>query len=233
MSTTELKCRKRKRGPLLPAAGEAIHELDVDRVKTKDNHVWHKHKNPHLPDLMCNRIEPGGPTVATNQATTPVECFSLFLTDQSLAAVCVHTNRRIRILRERFKTKEKHTTSDVSLIELKGLLGILILSGVKKDNHVPITDMWSELDGAPMYKSTMSKERFAFLLRALRFDDAATRKERMKEDRLAPIRSLWDDVVLHCQECYQPGPHLTVDEQLLGFRGNCSFRMYIPNKPAK
>ena len=29
-----------------------------------------------------------------------------------------------------------------------------------------------------------------------------------------------------------PHVNLTVDEQLLGFRGNCPFRMYIPNKPA-
>ncbi|KAK3861560.1 hypothetical protein Pcinc_032472 [Petrolisthes cinctipes] len=93
--------------------------------------------------------------------------------------------------------------------------------------------MWSPLDGAPMYRSTMSKERFAFLLRALRFDDRSTRQERVKEDRLAPIRPLWNEVVKKCQECYEPGPHLTVDEQLLAFRGRCAFRMYIPNKPAK
>lgn len=64
-----------------------------------------------------------------------------------------------------------------------------------------------------MYRSIMSKERFAFLLRALRFDEVATR-----EDRLAPIRKLWNDVVQHCQEYYQPGPYLTIDEQLLAFR---------------
>src|SRR5215469_8524374 len=32
---------------------------------------------------------------------------------------------------------------------------------------------------------------------------------------------------------YTPSENLTVDEQLLEFRGKCPFRMYIPNKPAK
>ncbi|GBP57547.1 hypothetical protein EVAR_40075_1 [Eumeta japonica] len=32
---------------------------------------------------------------------------------------------------------------------------------------------------------------------------------------------------------YVPGTNVTIDEQLLAFRGRCKFRMYIPKKPAK
>ena len=31
---------------------------------------------------------------------------------------------------------------------------------------------------------------------------------------------------------YIPGPHITVDEQLLAFSDRCAFRMHIANKPA-
>ena len=39
--------------------------------------------------------------------------------------------------------------------------------------------------------------------------------------------------IKHCQNVYCRGVHITVDEQLLDFRGRCGFRMYIPNKPVK
>jgi len=37
----------------------------------------------------------------------------------------------------------------------------------------------------------------------------------------------------NCKKNYIPHTYCTVDEQLLGFRGKCSFRMYIPSKPDK
>ena len=35
------------------------------------------------------------------------------------------------------------------------------------------------------------------------------------------------------RDAYTPGPHMTVDEQLVCFRGRCPFRQYIPSKPGK
>ena len=35
------------------------------------------------------------------------------------------------------------------------------------------------------------------------------------------------------RDAYTPGPHMTVDEQLVCFRGKCPFRQYIPLKPGK
>ena len=35
------------------------------------------------------------------------------------------------------------------------------------------------------------------------------------------------------RDAYTPGPHMTVDEQLVCFRGKCPFRQYIPSKPDK
>ncbi|XP_029929045.1 piggyBac transposable element-derived protein 4-like [Myripristis murdjan] len=82
----------------------------------------------------------------------------------------------------------------------------------------------------------MPLKRFFRLSAALRFDDRATRRERAEAaggDRLAAVRELWDAWTARLPLLYDPGPHVTVDEQLVPFRGRCSFRQYMPSKPAR
>ena len=74
--------------------------------------------------------------------------------------------------------------------------------------------------------------RFEFLITCLRLDNPETRVERQNQDKFAPVRKVWDEFIENCGRLYIPHENLTFDEQL-GFRGNCPFRMYIPNKPAK
>nr|CAH7750575.1 unnamed protein product [Callosobruchus chinensis] len=117
--------------------------------------------------------------------------------------------------------------------ELYALVGLLIFSGAQKDNHLNTREMFDSKISGSTYKATMSGERFDFLLHNLRFDDKATRAERKNLDRFAPIREIWDELISNCKSSYKPGSYVTIDEQLLAFRGRCPFRMYIPSKPAK
>ena len=50
---------------------------------------------------------------------------------------------------------------------------------------------------------------------------------------MAPIRYIYDKFVVACEANYTPGTGCTVDESLHRFRGMCSFKQYIPNKPSK
>ena len=79
----------------------------------------------------------------------------------------------------------------------------------------------------------MSKRRFKFLLSCLRFDDKATREERRIQSKFAPILEIFDLFIANCKKWYRPSSYLTVDEQLVGFRGRCPFKMYLPSKPDK
>ncbi|GBP16779.1 PiggyBac transposable element-derived protein 4 [Eumeta japonica] len=78
----------------------------------------------------------------------------------------------------------------------------------------------------------MSEQRFKFLTRALRFDNIEDRHDRAVIDKLAPIRD-FDLILINFQKHFVPSAEMTLDEQLLAFRGRCAFRQYIPNKPAK
>ncbi|XP_025203850.1 piggyBac transposable element-derived protein 4-like [Melanaphis sacchari] len=79
----------------------------------------------------------------------------------------------------------------------------------------------------------MSEKRFRFLVRCLRFDDMHDRAVRKQFDKLAPIRDIFKLMVDNFQKYYYPSEYVTIDEQLLAFRGKCPFRQYIPSKPAK
>ena len=67
--------------------------------------------------------------------------------------------------------------------------------------------------------------------RVLIFDDKQTREQRRSTDKFAAVRDLWNSFVAQCKDIYSPSECLTVDEQLLGFRGRCPFRQYIRSKP--
>ncbi|XP_071051094.1 piggyBac transposable element-derived protein 4-like [Onthophagus taurus] len=117
--------------------------------------------------------------------------------------------------------------------EFDGLLGLLILSAAQKDNHLPSNEPFNPEISGNRYHVTMRCDRFDYLLECLRFDDYNTRADRRKTDNFAPIREVWDLFIAACRSSYKPGSFLTIDEQLLAFRGRCNFRMYIPNKPDK
>jgi len=44
---------------------------------------------------------------------------------------------------------------------------------------------------------------------------------------------VWDKWLQRLPLLYNPGPNVTVDEQLMPFRGRCPFRQYISSKPVK
>jgi hypothetical protein len=107
------------------------------------------------------------------------------------------------------------------------------MAGIMHQNRVNTRELFSSRFGIAVYRATMTKNRFIFLTKCLRFDDAATRGERRQTDRIAAIRQVWDHIVATSKKLYSPSDVLTVDEQLLGSYGKCGFRVYIPNKPDK
>ncbi|XP_068229423.1 uncharacterized protein, partial [Palaemon carinicauda] len=230
----EMRSRKRRRGPLCPAEGVALKRLPDNSYMARDNTKWHSEPNPTMPPILkIDQFDTAGPTMALFGCRTPAEVFDKFLTYIMLAEVVIHTNDKIITLRNKYKRQSDPTFKDLTLMELRAFLGILIMTGARKDNHLTAEEMFSKSLGCPFYRSILSERRFAFIQRALRFDSIATREEHVRHDKFAPIRNLWDQVIANCIANYEPSGHLTVDEQLLAFRGRCGFRMYIPNKPAK
>lgn len=207
---------------------------DVPRYVGKDRVTrWSKICPPNTRTKAYNIFEKRpGPIDNAANAKTILECFEIFISNNIVEMVTNFTNIYIEKVKSNYNRERDARQTDQC--EMRALFGMLYLLGVSKSGRQNITDFW-RTDGTGMdaIYCTMSYNRFRFLLRCLRFDDVNTRQERRETDKLAAIRNIFEIFIGNCQKSVIPGPDLTLDEQLVSFRGRCPFRQYIPSKPAK
>src|SRR6218665_1858759 len=121
----------------------------------------------------------------------------------------------------------------ITSVEMNAFLSLLQLARTYRAKLEALRDMWSSEHGWPIFTATMSVNRFVDILRFLRFDNKASREHRRASDKLAALRNIWELFAAQLPKFYVPRTDITVDEQLVPFRGKCPFRQYIPSKPAK
>ncbi|XP_014478707.1 PREDICTED: piggyBac transposable element-derived protein 4-like [Dinoponera quadriceps] len=170
------------------------------------------------------------PNAAACGLTQENDIFSLFITDEMINIIVEFTNAKIRKKSTKYASKQWYI-APTDPIEIKALLGLLYMGGVLKDSDLRTADMFSNRYGPPIFRCVMSKNRFEFLLRCLRFDDKRTRQARKSTDSFAPFREFWDMFNDNCKTYYTPSDYLTVDEIILGFRERCPFKLFQPQKP--
>lgn len=128
--------------------------------------------------------------------------------------------------------KARAQNIEFSVNEIYAFIGMVLYAGVTKSNSENYQDLWNN-HGHPIFRSTMSRNRYVQLKTYLRFDNGLTRAERVKTDKGAAISDLLRLLNANLKRYYIPGVNVTVDEQLFAFRGRCGFIVYIPSKPAK
>ncbi|XP_062322103.1 piggyBac transposable element-derived protein 4-like [Osmerus eperlanus] len=117
--------------------------------------------------------------------------------------------------------------------DLRAYIGLLILAVVYKSRGEAAASLWDAQSGRVIFRATMPRKLFYTYSSMIRFDDRGTRAARRATDKLAAIREVWDMWVEGLPRLYDPGREVTVDEQLVAFRGRCPFKQYMPSKPAK
>nr|XP_061840556.1 piggyBac transposable element-derived protein 4-like [Nerophis lumbriciformis] len=174
----------------------------------------------HPPVLMS------GPTYyALARTCSPESAFFLYFTEDMVHLILSCTNLQGRRAIPGWK--------DVSEVDLRAYLGLLILSGVFRSHHESTKSLWGKESGRALFAATMSEKRFCQINKVLCFDDRPTRPDHYGEDRLAPILDLWRTWSGLLPKMFNPGRDVCVGQQLVSFRGRCSFKQCIPSKPAK
>lgn len=184
----------------------------------------------------------GGPHRKFNKVMTAKEIFDEFLSENIKNEILRHSNKKGNEIALDFNQKN---AADIAVLKLKprqfrlismeeldAFIGILLVMGVNGDNDDPPSILWGNYSH-PLYKASLSRERFQQILRVIRFDNAFTRATRKQTDKAAPISDIWNMLMQNLRLNYFPDENVTVDEQLFPFRGRTSFTQYIPSKPAK
>ncbi|XP_053171655.1 piggyBac transposable element-derived protein 4-like [Scomber japonicus] len=207
------------------------------RFLSKDGKVWssvpHGRGEDDAPAARRDAPPPplppvGGPTpYAVSNAHDIASTFALLITAEIEEIVLAMTNLQgVRKYGQEWKKGIDET-------DLRAYIGLLILAGVYRSRGEAAASLWDAESGRAIFRATMPLKVFHGYSRLLRFDDLETRPARRSTDKLAAIREVWDKWAARLPLLYNPGPDVTVDEQLVPFRGRCPFRQYIPSKPAK
>lgn len=195
-----------------------LKEVPKKNVRTRKENII-----THLP----------GPKAVASKITQEDKLLDLFLDSNVYKIIVDCTNIYINIVKNKFQRERDARTTDET--EIRALFGLLYLIGTYKSSRTNVHKLWdnSRGNGLESCYLSMSEKRFRFLLRCLRFDDVRNRESRRQIDKLSAIRNIFEIIKNNYSKHFIPSEYVTVDEQLLAFRGKCPFRQYNPRKPAK
>ncbi|GBP62568.1 hypothetical protein EVAR_21940_1 [Eumeta japonica] len=153
-------------------------DCEHQSLRGKDGHRWTATKGRTCSRVSaCNIIRTSkGPTRMNKCFYDPIECFSIFITDDIVEKITKWTNAEIQ-LKMQLRPDVKATFKPTICEEIRALLGILTLTAAMKDNHLTTDELFDCSYSGNSYVAAMSRDRFDFLIRCFRMDDKTLRPE--------------------------------------------------------
>lgn len=157
-------------------------------LRGKNQHRWTATKGRSSGRTSASNIirTSRGPSRMNKSLYNPLECFSIFMTDDIVEEITKWTNVEIQLKVQGPNTKAtfKSTTCE----EIRAVIGILSLTAAMKDNHLTTIELFDCSYSGNRHIAAMSRDRFDFLIRCLRMDDKSLRQELKSSDTFVPIR---------------------------------------------
>lgn len=152
-----------------------------------------------------------------------LDSFLKFFTEEMIDNIVQYSNEEALI----------KNVPETDKTEILALFGVLISMGANDDTNLDYHDLFSKQNGRSIYNAAMSRKRFGELMKILRFDSKDTRASRRRVDKFAPIRKIFQMMNQTFLKYFIPNANVVVDEMLSLFRGRCSFKVFMKDKPGK
>lgn len=193
----------------------------------KDGTVWEYIQ----PGAQSQGAHPQNVFTETAGPTAQAKCN---IEDALSAFLCLVDRKMLQHIRD-CTVAESHRVDqswDLSVPELKAFIALLYVRGAYSKN-LGMQCLWSEEWGLQFFRSTMPRDRFREIMRYLCVSKNSEKQAGLCTDKFAPFSDVWSGFVDNCTACYKPGAHISVGEQLLPTRAQCSFAQYLFNKHSK
>ena len=129
------------------------------------------------------------------------------------------------------RTKDwKPTDTD----DIQCFLATHLLMGIVQKPE--LSNFWSTdpLLQTPFFAHILPRNRFQLIQQFLHFaDNSLYCIDDPNRDKLFKVRKVIQMIVDRCKSVYIPSEHISIDEELLLWKGRLTFKQYIPNKRAR
>ncbi|OXA39146.1 Exportin-1 [Folsomia candida] len=202
---------------------DPIDDNDEEPVANFDHIAWegdHEYFFPEAsefedPETFVRDVE-------INGTSTPYSILRKFMTDEVIGQIIHQTN--LYALQRKIPQWK-----NVTVAEFWNFLALHVLTGVVQKPS--LKDYWSTnvLIATHYFGEIMSRNRFMQILRGLHFVNMED-PDLDTTNRFHKLGTILPDIVNNFRRAVNPGEFLTLDEELMPFRGRLSFRQYNPKK---
>lgn len=170
----------------------------------------------------CSNYRPRLNLPANMDPNKPLDLYELFITRHHRVLFASHTNIRAdyELRRQAKSDKQSRNWHDTNEWEIGTFLGILLL--ISLDPSPTIKDYWSNNINKPIYiaiPKAMPLVRFEQIKRFFKMSDPLNDADSMGPDWWKKLEPYATDFQKASMQYYLPGNHISIDEQLVLFRG--------------
>ena len=216
------------RGARQPRGQQIVQQVDLEAQWLPVD------REPNVPPFTGT---PGIKVPLPNNPSTG-DFLNLFLTDEFFDILVEQTNLYAIQYKRNNPNLPPHSRAnewfDTTRVEMKQCIALSLLMGIVRKPE--IAQYWSTnplLKGS-IFNSVMPRNRFQSILQFLHFaDNSQFDPNDPDRDRLYKVRPVVEYLVNKFRTVYIPEDRISIDKELLLWKGNLAFKQYIPMKRAR